>query len=62
MAKKNTKWSRYGLIGPGGSETNYSIWSSGKDTPKVTTLGKTLIKFMPPHSSDFIAKCSLQPA
>jgi hypothetical protein len=60
MEKRNTKWSKYVPIGPGGGARPCNTSSNGKGTPKVTTPGKMLIKFMLPYSSNFITRPSLQ--
>jgi hypothetical protein len=48
MEKKNIKWSVSWNIRKRDEGRNFSIWSSGWDTPIATTCGNLLNKSMPP--------------
>jgi hypothetical protein len=51
MAKKSSKSSASSATDATGDLGPYNIWSNGRDTPKATTLGNQLRRFMPQISS-----------
>src|SRR6266404_3609137 len=52
--KKNTKSNESSHTGSLDGQNDFNISSSGKDTPKVTTHGNQLTRFMPLNLSSII--------
>jgi len=54
MEKKNTKSNKLSHTNNSDDQNDSNISSNGRDTPKVTTHGNQLIKFMPLNLSSII--------